>query len=87
MIQTDRNNKLYKIGCIGKISSFYETKDGRYIINLIGKNYFTITKQLSNLKKFILVYVEVKNNENQIACNSLNDFNKSLLLNKYKDWF
>ena len=50
MIQTDINNKLYKIGCIGKINSFYETKDGRYIINLIGKNYFSITKQMSSLK-------------------------------------
>ena len=44
MIQVDKNKKLYKIGCIGKIISFYETNDGRYIINLIDKNYFTIRK-------------------------------------------
>ena len=84
MIQTDRNKKLYKIGCVGKISSFYETNDGRYIINLFGKNYFTIKKELSSLKKFKIADVEIKSNESQIACNSLNNFNKNLLLNKYK---
>ena len=44
MIQADKNKQLYRIWCIGKISSFYETNDERYIINLIGKNYFTIKK-------------------------------------------
>ena len=83
MIQADRNKKLYKIGCIGKISFFYETNDGRYIISLLGKNYFTIKKILSSLKKIKIADVEIKNNENQIACNSLDNFNKNLLLNKY----
>ena len=34
MIQTDEKGKLFKVGCIGKITSFNETKDGRYLINL-----------------------------------------------------
>ena len=45
-----------------------------------------LLKQLASLKKFRLAYVEIKNSENQITCNSLNDFNKSLLLNKYKNY-
>ena len=86
MIQVDKNKKLYKIGCIGKISSFYETNDGRYIINLIGKNYFTIKKELSNLKKFKIADVEINTFENQVTSNNLNSFNKSLLLDKYKKY-
>ena len=81
MIQVDKNKKLYKIGCIGKITSFYETDDGRYIINLIGKNYFTIKKELSNLKTFKIANVEINTIENKFINNS---FNKDLLLDKYK---
>ena len=33
MIQTNENGELYKIGCIGKIHSFSETNDGRYLIS------------------------------------------------------
>ena len=83
MIQKDEK-KLYKVGCMGKISSFYETEDGRYIINLIGKNYFEIKKEISSLKKFIIAKVEVKNHKNQITSNGLYDFNRNLLLSKYK---
>ena len=34
MIQTMNNGDLCKIGCIGKIHSFNETNDGRYLISL-----------------------------------------------------
>ena len=33
---SDDKNKLYNIGCIGKIHSFSETTDGRYLISLQG---------------------------------------------------
>ena len=36
MIQSDEKNNLYNIGCIGKIHSFSETTDGRYLISLQG---------------------------------------------------
>ena len=35
--KNDKNiPKLYDIGCLGKITSFKETKDGRYLIELKG---------------------------------------------------
>ena len=35
MIQPKKRNKeVYKIGCLGKIKSFKETEDGRYLIDL-----------------------------------------------------
>ena len=85
MIQKDEK-KLYKVGCIGKISSFFETEDGRYIINLVGKNYFEIKKEISSSKKFIIAKVEIKIKKNQILNNSLYDFDRNLLLHKYKTY-
>ncbi len=55
MIQTKKNNDFFKIGCLGKITNFTETSDGRYQINLEGKSRFKINKILDNKLKFILI--------------------------------
>ena len=39
---------LYEIGCAGKITSFNETEDGRYLIVLSGICRFKITNELTN---------------------------------------
>ena len=46
MIQLKDGGTLFDIGCVGKINSFSETEDGRYIINLYGQNYFSIINNL-----------------------------------------
>jgi Lon protease-like protein len=43
---------LYKIGCLGKITSFRETEDGRYLIELKGLIRFEITNELKTDKKY-----------------------------------
>ena len=43
---------LYDIGCAGKIKSFNETEDGRYLIVLVGIARFNITKELANKKLY-----------------------------------
>ena len=43
---------LYKIGCLGKITSFKETNDGRYLIDLKGVIRFKIENEISNDKKY-----------------------------------
>lgn len=80
MIQTQNNSDFYKIGCVGKINSFYETDDGKYIINLSGQKIFSIIKELPKSKNFILADVELFN-ENK---NKNLSFNKEQLLYKYK---
>ena len=55
MIQTKENEDFFSIGCLGKITNFTETSDGRYQINLEGKNRFKVKKILENKQKFILV--------------------------------
>jgi len=43
---------LHKIGCLGKITSFKETDDGRYLIDLKGKIRFKIVKEISDNKPY-----------------------------------
>jgi Lon protease-like protein len=42
--------ELYSIGCIGKIESFQETKDGRYMIILNGLSRFKVLDEIKNNK-------------------------------------
>tara|TARA_B100000700_G_scaffold168409_1_gene185962 strand:+ start:4770 stop:5408 length:639 start_codon:yes stop_codon:yes gene_type:complete len=44
--------QVYKIGCLGKITSFAETNDKRFIINLSGVIRFKIIKELTTDKLY-----------------------------------
>jgi len=46
------NPKLYEIGCLGKIISFKETDDGRYLIELKGMIRFETIKEITSEKKY-----------------------------------
>jgi Lon protease-like protein len=59
MIQPKSINKenslapsLHKIGCLGKITSFKETDDGRYLIDLKGIIRFKIIKEIADNKPY-----------------------------------
>ena len=43
---------LHKIGCLGKINSFKETDDGRYLIELKGLIRFKIINEITNKKNY-----------------------------------
>ena len=43
---------LHNIGCLGKISSFKETEDGRYLIELKGLIRFKIINEIESAKKY-----------------------------------
>jgi len=43
---------LHQIGCLGKITSFRETEDGRYLIELRGLIRFEIIKEVNSDKKY-----------------------------------
>ena len=44
--------QLYNVGCAGKITSFNETEDGRYLIVLNGISRFKIVKEINNNKPY-----------------------------------
>jgi len=43
---------LHNVGCLGKITSFKETEDGRYLIELRGLIRFEVIKELKSSKKY-----------------------------------
>ncbi len=61
MVQSKKENSLlYKVGCLGKISDYQETSDGRVLINLTGITRFEITKEVTNQKKYREFEVDYK---------------------------
>ena len=60
---TSINNtpELHEIGCLGKITSFKETEDGRYLIELKGVIRFKNIKELNTEKKYRILSVNYEN--------------------------
>ena len=81
--------EVYDIGCLGKIISFNETSDNRFIISLSGIMRFRIKKELEKEKLYrnfevdyseFLIDLEEKNNK-------IINYDKKNLLNKIKNFF
>ena len=80
MIQPKTNNKvenlvpdLHNIGCLGKIISFQESDDGRFLIELKGIIRFEILKEIDSNRKYRECEVNFKN-----YYDDLNEKNKNL---------
>ena len=52
---------LHKIGCLGKITSFNDTSDGRYLIDLNGLTRFEITKEIKSDKPYRMFEINCDN--------------------------
>ncbi len=66
MVQPKKNKdndniKLHDVGCLGKISSFVESDDGRFLIELKGIIRFEIMKEIKNNKKYRECEISFKN--------------------------
>ena len=87
MVQTRKeDNDVYDIGCLGKISDYQKSKDGRILINLTGISRFKILKEITGKKLYREFKVEYKDfnidmDDDQIAVNS------DTLIEKAKTFF
>ncbi|MDC2999869.1 LON peptidase substrate-binding domain-containing protein [Candidatus Pelagibacter sp.] len=94
MIQPKKTGKLkkpdlFKIGCIGKITSFNETEDGRILIILNGICRFKIISELENEKLYRECSVEYDSFSNDISkkSNEVNFSDLSLIIENMKKFF
>ena len=91
MIQSQKNeNKLYNIGCLGKIIDFNKSSDGRILINLSGVTRFEIIDEIKNNKDYREFNVEYKKFEidlNKISNENTNLVLLNALIEKTKDFF
>ena len=84
MIQpkTSYNNKkepeLHNFGCLGKITSFRETEDGRFLIELKGIVRFKKIQEVNNEKKYRSLvidyedfYLDLENNKEELKFSDL----------------
>ena len=99
MIQSKKSDdEVYKIGCLGKISDYQKSDDGRILINLTGLTRFEVLEEKTNAKlyrefkvnykKFIL---DLKPIKEEINIEPLMDkvkifFKKSGLLLNWKEF-
>ena len=68
MVQSKKeNNLVYKIGCLGKISDYQKSKDGRILINLSGITRFKILTEIKNDKLYREFKVDYKSFENDLS--------------------
>ena len=58
---TNKIPELHQIGCLGKITTFQETDDGRYLIELKGIIRFEIIEEVLSNKKYRECEVNFKN--------------------------
>ena len=74
IVQPKKQNtppELYKTGCLGKIVSFRETSDGRYLIELKGVIRFETLKEIKSENKYreyevdFTKYIDDLNNEKE----------------------
>ena len=63
-----KNNipELYEVGCLGKIITFKETEDGRFLIELKGITRFQKLKEIKSDKKYRILEVNYNNFVNDL---------------------
>ena len=83
MIQPKDKDGIYKIGCIGKIISYEETADGRYLINILGEQYFQVLNEKKTTNLFRTVEAEEFVPDKSEKKIEINDQTKHSLIQKY----
>ena len=87
MIQSKRKDKeVYKVGCLGKISDFQKSSDGRILINLTGITRFEILEEKENKKLYREFKVEYKKFTSDLT-SALEDVDTINLMKKIKVFF
>ena len=87
MVQSQKKgNKVYDVGCLGKISDLQKSEDGRILINLTGITRFKILKEVKNNKLYREFNVDYKNFEIDLK-NLSEDHGVENLMTKAKVFF
>ncbi len=80
---------LYEIGCLGKITSFNETEDGRILIILNGVCRFKINSEINSDKLYRECEVKYNNFSNDVSqkSNEVNFSDLKLIIENMKKFF
>ena len=67
--RNENSSDLYNVGCLGKIISFKETEDKRYLIELKGISRFEIIKEIKSETKYRICEIDFNKFHNDIEEN------------------
>ncbi|MBI3512883.1 MAG: LON peptidase substrate-binding domain-containing protein [Proteobacteria bacterium] len=84
---TQRNPPVYKVGCAGRITSFSETDDGRFLITLTGVCRFAVVEELELVKGYRRVVARWDAFARDFADQPAVELDRSRLLGALKDYF
>ena len=87
--ELSEQNKYQKVGCAGRIVSFTETGDGRYLITLEGVSRFNFMNEVEHQKPYVLSQVDWSFYKDDLApLENMNGFDRNgflEILKKYLD--
>ena len=88
-VSNSKKPELFKVGCLGKISSFNETGDGRYVIVLNGITRFNVVEEIDNGKLFREFKINYKGFENDTNTKevAINFSDLNIIFNNLKNIF
>ena len=87
--ELSEQNKYQKVGCAGRIVSFTETGDGRYLITLEGVSRFNFRNEVEHQKPYVLSQIDWSLYKNDLTPpEDMNGFDRNSfleILKKYLD--
>ena len=87
MIQSKSKDKeVYRVGCLGKISDFQKSEDGRIFINLTGITRFEVIEEVKNSKLYREFKVDYKKFNIDLKP-AIEEINADSLMSKSKIFF
>jgi Lon protease-like protein len=85
---TSNGPAMFRIGCLGRLSSFSETDDGRFLITLHGLSRFTITEELPLRRGYRRVHAEFEAfPQDRVPEPSELDIDRTAMLNELRGYF
>jgi Lon protease-like protein len=81
------NPPVYPVGCAGRITSFSETDDGRYLVTLTGVSRFRIRDELPSLSGYRRVVAEWQPFAHDVETPSGTEFDRDRFIRGLKGFF
>ena len=94
MIQPDRTKpslnhgpSLFRVGCLGRLTSFAETDDGRYLITLTGLARFDIVEEVEMQRGYRRVHGNFRRFAADLLPQEITDFDRPGLVEALRQYF
>ena len=84
---SDRNPPVYPTGCAGRITSFSETEDGRFLITLTGVSRFRIREELPLLEGYRRVVADWHEFAGDLEADAEPGFDRERLMRSLRAYF